>query len=310
MVARARDFEEDLIVFDTETRQGDFHPVSQSGPESALKALVMGVRDYARKCGFGKAVLGMSGGIDSSLTAYIAAQALGPDNVLGVAMPSRYSSRESLEDAEDLAKKLGIGFRIIPIDSIFSSYLTELSSSFSGTKEDVAEQNIQARTRGNLLMALSNKFGYLVLSTGNKSELAVGYCTLYGDMSGGLAVISDIPKTMVYELARFVNRAGEIIPERVLRKPPSAELRPGQTDQDDLPPYDVLDAVLKEYLENNRSWRDIVNMGFDPAVVKDIISRVNRNEYKRSQAPLGLKVSTKAFGYGRRYPIAHGYGLK
>jgi NAD+ synthetase len=251
----------------------------------------------------------MSGGIDSSLTACIAAEALGKENVLGVAMPSPYSSPESVEDAEILSHRLGINFRIIPIAKIFQIYLEELKSVFTDYEEDVTEENLQARIRGNVLMALANKFNALVLATGNKSEMAVGYCTLYGDMCGALAVISDIPKTMVYRLAYCINRDEEIIPARVLTKPPSAELKPNQTDQDNLPPYDMLDDILTEYIENNRSIVDIIKKGYDQKVVQDTIRRIHLNEYKRKQAPPGLKVTTKAFGSGRRYPIAHRINL-
>lgn len=307
VVAMAREFEEDLVFFDTETQKGEIHPVTQTDSESILKALVMGTRDYVTKCGFKKVVVGLSGGVDSSLVAYIATEALGNENVLGVAMPSPYTSKESIEDAFKLSKNLGISLEVVPISNIFQAYLKELSSAFKGRAEDVTEENIQARIRGNILMALSNKFGYLVLSTGNKSELATGYCTLYGDMSGGLAVISDVPKTMVYELARHVNREGEIIPQRVLEKPPSAELKPGQRDQDTLPPYEILDGILREYIEHSKGPSEIIREGYDPEIVREVIKKVERNEYKRKQAAPGLKVTTKAFGYGRRYPIAQGY---
>ncbi|HIC92030.1 MAG TPA: NAD+ synthase [Syntrophaceae bacterium] len=307
IVAMAKEFEEDVVILDTQTQKGETHPITQTDSESILKALVMGTRDYVTKCGFKKVVVGLSGGVDSSLVAYIATEALGNENVLGVAMPSPYTSKESMEDAAKLSKNLGIPLEIIPISKIFQAYLKELSSVFKGRAEDVTEENIQARIRGNILMALSNKFGYLVLSTGNKSELATGYCTLYGDMSGGLAVISDVPKTMVYELARYVNREGEIIPQRVLEKPPSAELRPGQLDQDTLPPYEVLDGILREYIEHSKSPSEIIREGYDPEIVREVIKKVERNEYKRKQAAPGLKITTKAFGYGRRYPIAQGY---
>lgn len=309
MAACAGDFEEDLISYDTETGLGDFHAISQSTEASVLKALTVGLKDYALKCGFDKAVIGLSGGIDSSLTAYLAAVALGKENVLGVAMPSPYTSRESTEDACRLAKNLGINFKTIPVRNLLESYLAELTPILAIHRGEITEQNIQARIRGNILMAISNKLGHLVLSTGNKSELAVGYCTLYGDMTGGLAAISDVPKTMVYQLARYINREKEIIPQRVLTKAPSAELKPGQLDQDDLPPYEILDQILKEYLESNKGWKEIVDMGFDSGLVKDIISRINRNEYKRQQAPLGLRITTRAFGYGRRYPLAHRYEI-
>lgn len=274
---------------------------------SVYRALVLGLRDYMRKCGFKKAVLGLSGGIDSAVTCCIAVEAMGSENVLGVSMPSEYSSEGSVKDSKKLAENLGIEFKIIPITPIFRSYLSTLKEHFEGRKEDVTEENIQARIRGNILMALSNKFGYLVLSTGNKSELAVGYCTLYGDMSGGLAVISDVPKTMVYELAYYINRESEIIPEEIIKKPPSAELRPDQLDQDTLPPYDILDRILHLYLDQYCTYEEIVKEGLDPETVRWVINAVNRNEYKRRQAVPGLKVTTKAFGAGRRMPIAAVY---
>ncbi|MEW6275100.1 MAG: NAD+ synthase [Bacillota bacterium] len=265
-------------------------------------ALELGIRDYLRKTGFRRALVGLSGGIDSSVTAALAAAACGPENVLGVAMPSVYSSPGSLADARRLAANLGIAYREIPIQKIFSAYLDVLNEG-NPPFVDLAEENIQARIRGNILMFISNREGYLVLTTGNKSELAVGYCTLYG-MSGGLAVISDVPKMMVYALARYINREREIIPAGVLTKPPSAELRPGQTDQDSLPPYEVLDAVLRLYVEENKPAAEIVAAGFDPALVQEIIRKIDRAEYKRRQAAPGLKVTTKAFGLGRRMPIA------
>jgi len=274
---------------------------------SVYRALVLGLRDYMRKCGFKKAVLGLSGGIDSAVTCCIAVEAMGSENVLGVSMPSEYSSEGSVKDSKKLAENLGIEFKIIPITPIFRSYLSTLKEHFEGRKEDVTEENIQARIRGNILMALSNKFGYLVLSTGNKSELAVGYCTLYGDMSGGLAVISDVPKTMVYELAYYINRESEIIPEEIIKKPPSAELRPDQLDQDTLPPYDILDRILHLYLDQYCTYEEIVKEGLDPETVRWVINAINRNEYKRRQAVPGLKVTTKAFGTGRRMPIAAVY---
>ncbi len=267
------------------------------------RALVLGIRDYLRKTGFRRALVGLSGGIDSSVTAALAAAACGPENVLGVAMPSAYSSPGSVTDARRLAANLGIAYREIPIQGIFNSYLQVLNEG-SAPLVDLAEENIQARIRGNILMFISNREGYLVLTTGNKSEMAVGYCTLYGDMSGGLAVISDVPKTMVYALARYVNREREVIPGSVLTKPPSAELKPGQTDQDSLPPYEVLDAVLRLYVEENWPAAEIVAAGYDPALVQEIIQKVDRAEYKRRQAAPGLKVTTKAFGLGRRLPIA------
>ncbi|MFA6498454.1 MAG: NAD+ synthase [Desulfurivibrionaceae bacterium] len=310
VVAQAARFAEDLVVIDTATWQGEIHNApADTDQETAevCEALVLGTRDYVSKCGFSKAVIGLSGGVDSALTAAIAARALGPHNVLGVALPSPYSSPESLEDAEQVAKKLGIDFTTLPITGLFEAYLSGLAPIFAGAKPDVTEQNIQARIRGNLLMAIANKQGRLLLSTGNKSENAVGYCTLYGDMSGGLAVIADVPKQLVYALCRHLNRDREIIPIRTIDKPPSAELAPGQKDEDDLPPYPVLDAILAAYLEEHRSIAEIVGMGFAQTVVEDVVRRIRTNEYKRKQAPLGLKVTTKAFGQGRRYPTAEGY---
>ena len=275
--------------------------------ESVYKALVLGTRDYVRKCGFKKAVIGLSGGIDSAVTAVIAARALGKGKVLGVTMPSGFSSKGSVEDSKVLAERLGIGFETIPIKSVYNAYTKTLSGMFGGLPFDVTEENLQARIRGKILMAISNKYGYLVLTTGNKSELAVGYCTLYGDMCGGLAVISDIPKTMVYDIAEYINRKKEIIPIDTIEKPPSAELRPDQKDQDSLPPYDILDGILKAYVEESKDIGDIIGMGFDETLVKDIIKKVDKNEYKRKQAAPGLKVTSKAFGTGRRMPLAQRY---
>ncbi len=305
LVARARSFEEDLVLFDTADGHGEIHPPPASETEEVYQALVLGIRDYVGKCGFKKVSVGLSGGIDSSLVATLAADALGPGNVLGVSMPGPYSSSGSLRDAQALAEDLGIDFRVIPITSVFESYLQVLDPAFEDRPRDVTEENIQARVRGNILMALSNKFSALVLSTGNKSELAVGYCTLYGDMAGGLAAIADVPKTMVYELARFANRERRRIPQACLEKAPSAELRPDQTDQDTLPPYEVLDAILKAYIEENLSGPEIVErLKLPPELVQETIRRVNGAEYKRQQAPPTLKVTAKAFGMGRRYPIA------
>jgi len=267
----------------------------------------MGTQDYLTKCGFSKAVLGLSGGVDSALTAAIASQALGPENVLGVALPSPYTSQESIDDAEHLASNLGINFQIVPIGKTFSTMLETLAPQFEGTKTDLTEQNIQARIRGNLLMAIANKFGYLLLSTGNKSEMAVGYCTLYGDMSGGLAVISDLPKLLVYDICTYLNQEKETIPPRTITKPPSAELAPNQKDQDDLPPYEILDPILEAYLEDQKSIKEIIAMGFDQDTVEDVVRRVLINEHKRKQSPMGLKVTSKAFGYGRRYPTTQCY---
>jgi NAD+ synthetase len=303
-VAWAAAFAPDLIVYDTEAGSGDRRPVPTSEEEELLAALTLGLRDYARKCGFKSVLLGLSGGVDSSLVAALAVRALGPENVLGVLMPSPYTSRASVEDAAELAANLGLRTLSIPITGIFAAYLDALAPAFTGRAPDTTEENIQARIRGNLLMALSNKFGHLLLTTGNKSETAVGYCTLYGDMSGGLAAVSDVPKTMVYRLARYINREREVIPARVLTKAPSAELRPGQTDQESLPPYEVLDPILRLYVEERLSPAEIAAQGFDLALVEEVVARVRRNEYKRWQSPPGLKVTTKAFGLGRRYPIA------
>jgi NAD+ synthase (glutamine-hydrolysing) len=305
--ARARDFEEDMVLFDTEIQRGDLHEVSGTQAESVLKALIMGTRDYMRKCGFEKAVVGLSGGIDSALTACVAVHALGREHVMAVFMPSEYTSQANFEDTTLLAQNLEIKLVRVPISGILGQFLQDLPPIFKDVATEVTGQNIQARIRGTLLMAFCNKLGALLLSTGNKSELAVGYCTLYGDMSGGLAVISDVPKAMVYELARLINRDQEIIPPRIFQKPPSAELRPDQVDQDDLPPYELLDGISKAYIEENKGFNEIVGMGFDPGVVKEIIGRIDRSEYKRYQAPPGLKVTSKSFGYGRRYPIAQRY---
>lgn len=270
-------------------------------------ALILGVKDYLHKCGFSKAVVGLSGGIDSAVTCYLARQAIGPENVLGVIMPSLYSSRGSIIDSEKLARNLGVKTATIPITPIYQAYLQSLAEYFPVSDLDVSLENIQARIRGNILMAFSNKYGYLVLSTGNKSELAVGYCTLYGDMSGGLAVISDVPKTLIYELAHYINREQELIPREIVVKAPSAELRPNQTDQDTLPPYEILDRVLEYYINDGLVGAEIIARGFDPEVVRWILRAVDRNEYKRRQAAPGLKVTSKAFGSGRRMPIAARY---
>ena len=275
----------------------------QDKVESVYEALILGIKDYMRKCGFSKTVVGLSGGIDSALTCILAKEACGKQNVLGISMPSPFSSPGSIEDSRRLAGTLGIQFEIISITGIYHSYLETLRE-FFGEGMDVTEENIQARIRGNILMAFSNKFGYLVLSTGNKSELAVGYCTLYGDMNGGLAVLSDVPKTMVYELAHYINREGEVISKEILEKPPSAELRPNQTDQDTLPPYPLLDQILHYYIEEGCSQEEIASHVGNPDTVRWVIGAVDRNEYKRRQAAPGLKVTTKAFGVGRRMPIA------
>ena len=308
--ALAKSFEEDLVFFDTLTGSGVIRQESDDELQAAFRALVIGTRDYVRKCGFQKVVVGLSGGIDSALVATIAVDALGPDNVLGVAMPGPYSSDGSLRDARRLSENLGIRFLVLPIDKTFQSYRDTLCQPFTGLREDATEENIQARIRGNLLMALSNKFGSLVLSTGNKSEMAVGYCTLYGDMAGGLAVISDVPKGMVYELAKYANRSRELIPSETFSKPPSAELRPNQTDQDTLPPYEILDRILKAYVEDLRSPEDIADTFAYPLdLVRSVARRVDQNEYKRKQAPPGLKLTSKAFSVGRRFPLAQKFNV-
>ncbi|HXW62126.1 MAG TPA: NAD+ synthase [Candidatus Acidoferrales bacterium] len=305
VAARAKSFDEDLIFFDSVSGIGDIRPTIDDESEAAYRALVIGTRDYVRKCGFHKVVVGLSGGIDSALVAVIAAEALGPANVTGVSMPGPYSSLGSVREARELATNLGMECITLPISETFDSYRQVLAASFAGRREDVAEENLQARIRGNLLMALSNKLGSLVLSTGNKSELAVGYCTLYGDMAGGLAVISDVPKTMVYELAHFVNRRKEIIPNKTLTKPPSAELRPNQTDQDTLGPYEDLDRILKAYVEDLHSPEQIAEECLLPLdVVRAVALQVDRNEYKRKQGAPGLKLTSKAFSVGRRFPLA------
>ena len=289
---------------------GSVPPIQFREPERSadlFAALSLGVRDYLAKCGFKSAVLGLSGGIDSAVVAAIAVDALGAENVVGVSMPSPYSSRGSIEDALALAKNLGIKCLQVPIATAFAAFKAQFTEVFAGLPEDTTEENMQARLRGMILMSLSNKFGHIVLSTGNKSELAVGYCTLYGDMAGGLAVISDVPKTMVYELARWMNREREIIPRSTIDKPPSAELKPGQTDQDTLPPYDVLDEILRLYVEENLSARDIIGHGFEEKTVRWVQRRVDINEYKREQAAPGIKVTSRAFGVGRRMPIAQRY---
>jgi NAD+ synthase (glutamine-hydrolysing) len=305
IAAQAKAFAEDVVLFDTVTGQGDIHEQPHEEIAYAYRALVTGTRDYVCKCGFHKAIVGLSGGIDSAVVASIAVAALGKENVLGVSMPGPFSSEGSKADAQALANNLGIEFRTLPITSVFEEYKAALEPAFGDRPADATEENIQARIRGNYLMALSNKFGSMVLSTGNKSENAVGYCTLYGDMAGGLAVISDVPKLMVYELAHFINRERELIPHSTIEKPPSAELRPDQKDTDSLPPYDVLDRVLKAYIEDVLSPEEIASRyGFDLKSVRDIAVRVDRNEYKRKQAAPGLKITSRAFGFGRPFPIA------
>jgi NAD+ synthase (glutamine-hydrolysing) len=305
IAAQARAFEEDLVLFDTATGEGDLHEQPSEEIAYAHQALVLGTRDYVRKCHFSKTIVGLSGGIDSAVVASIAVEALGASNVLGVSMPGPYSSEGSKVDAQTLAHNLKIDFLSIPIASIFDTYRQAVAPAFDDLPANATEENIQARIRGNLLMALSNKLGSMVLSTGNKSETAVGYCTLYGDMAGGLAVISDVPKLMVYELASYINRESELIPRSTIEKPPSAELRPDQKDTDSLPPYDVLDRILKAYIEEVKSPQEIaIETGFDLQLVRDIAALVDRNEYKRKQAAPGLKITSRAFGFGRPFPIA------
>jgi NAD+ synthase (glutamine-hydrolysing) len=305
IASQAKAFEDDIVLFDTVTSQGDVHEQPPDEIAYAYQALVLGTRDYVRKCKFTKTIVGLSGGVDSAVVASIAVAALGKENVLGVSMPGPYSSEGSRTDAQALAHNLGIEFLSIPISQVFDSYNHALTPVFAGRPADATEENIQARIRGNYLMALSNKFGSMVLSTGNKSENAVGYCTLYGDMAGGLAVISDVPKLMVYELARYINRERELIPLSTLEKPPSAELRPDQKDTDSLPPYEVLDRILKAYIEEVKCPEEIaVETGFDLQLVRNIAALVDRNEYKRKQAAPGLKITSRAFGFGRPFPIA------
>jgi len=300
VVAAARSFEEDLVM------TGDLHEDFTDECEAVYQALVLGTRDYIRKCGFSKVLIGLSGGIDSALTAVIAVEAVGKENVTGVGMPGPYSSGHSVTDAREMAEKLGINFEIVSISSVYGLFTQVLEPAFHGRGPDVTEENLQSRLRGVTLMALSNKTGALVLTTGNKSELAVGYCTLYGDMCGGLAVISDVPKTMVYALSRIANqRHNGAIPESVFTKPPSAELKPDQKDTDSLPPYEVLDKILEDYIEQYKTPKQIAEAHALPVtLVQDIVNKVDRNEYKRQQAAPGLKVTTKAFGIGRRFPIA------
>jgi NAD+ synthase (glutamine-hydrolysing) len=306
LIAQGKAFEEDFVVVDTEGSP-PIAPAAAPEEEYVYRALVLGLRDYFHKCGFKSAVLGLSGGIDSALVACLAVAALGAEHVQGVSLPSQFSSQGSLDDARLLAQRLGLRHDVIAIQPCFEAVKQQVKPVFGGRAEDTTEENIQARLRGVILMALSNKFGSLLLTTGNKSELAVGYCTLYGDMCGGLAVISDVPKTMVYRLARWINREQEIIPAASLTKAPSAELRPNQTDQDSLPPYETLDAILEQYVVQGRSQAEIARLGFAPATVKQVIRLIDFNEYKRRQAAPGLKVTSKAFGVGRRFPIAQRY---
>ncbi|MDA8308058.1 MAG: NAD+ synthase [Deltaproteobacteria bacterium] len=307
LLATGADFAEDLILFDTEGSSPELHASECDQISEVIGALTLGLRDYARKCSFDRAVIGLSGGVDSAVVACLAVLALGAENVLGVAMPGPYNAPESLTDARELARRLGIGFEVIPIGDLFSTALKSMSPIFGDLPHDFTEENLQARLRGMILMSISNKFRRLLLSTGNKSEISVGYCTLYGDMNGGLAVLGDVPKTMVYGLAGRLNEEHGWIPDRILTRAPSAELRENQTDQDTLPPYEILDAILSEYVEQRLPIRQIVARGFDPETVRWVARRVELNEYKRWQAPPILRVTTKAFGMGRRNPIAHGY---
>ncbi len=306
LTAQCRRFEEDLVVSGL---KGVIKMPEENPLEEVYRALILGIRDYVRKNGFRKVVIGLSGGIDSALTAALAAKALGAENVAGVLMSSRITSEASIEDAKKVAENLGIELKIIPIIEAADAYAKMLGREFKDTKQDVTEENIQARIRGNILMALSNKFGYLVLTTGNKSELAVGYVTLYGDMAGGLAAISDVPKTMVYKLVNYIDAVEkkELIPKSIIVKEPSAELREGQKDSNDLPPYDVLDAILHAYVEEDKSKEEIIALGYDAKTVAEVIWKIDHNEYKRQQAALGIKITPRAFGFGRRMPITNKY---
>lgn len=308
ILARAKSFEEDLVFFDTAAMTGDIQGQVTDREASAYAALVLGTRDYVRKCGFSKVVLGLSGGIDSALVAAIAVDALGKANVTGVGMPGPYSSQGSLDDARELATNLGIKFEVISITGMFEAFRVTMSEVFAGMREDLTEENMQSRIRGNILMAISNKTNALVLTTGNKSEYAVGYCTLYGDMAGALAVISDVPKTMVYQLSHYVNSRGRVIPKGSIEKPPSAELRPNQKDADSLPPYEILDRILEDYVEDLKTVKEIAHeRGIDKKIVLKLVRMIERSEYKRQQAAIGLKITEKAFGVGRRFPVAAKY---
>ena len=300
-------FEEAVAIVDTQSLGSPTSAREVDSVGSVYRALCLGIKDYMHKCGFKRALVGLSGGVDSAVTCALAVASLGPQNVTGITMPSRYSSAGSIDDSKILADNLGIRFKRIPIDEVFSAYLEVLTPHFEKRPPDIAEENLQARIRGAMLMALSNKFGCMLLSTGNKSEMAVGYCTLYGDMNGGLSVISDLPKTMVYRVAEYINREKEIIPQTTIVKAPSAELRLNQTDQDTLPPYDILDAILELLIEKGKSCDQIAQQGFDPAIVQWVANAVQKTEYKRRQAAPGLRVSPKAFGFGRRFPLATNY---
>jgi NAD+ synthase (glutamine-hydrolysing) len=302
VLAKANAFEEQLLVVDLDGKTSE--PVFPEEVESVYEALKLGLKDYLDKCGFENVVLGLSGGIDSSLTASIAVDALGKERVLGLMLPTDISSEESVIHARKLAANLGVETKVIHIQNLFDGYLDLLAEDFAGTGWDTTEENLQARIRGNILMAFSNKYNRMLLASGNKSELAVGYCTLYGDMTGGMGVISDVPKTMVYELAGYCNRSGEVIPSEIIEKPPAAELSPGQVDQDDLPSYEILDEIIERYVELNQTPEEIIEKGLDPIVVEDVVHRIDYNEYKRQQSPVGLKVTSKSFGAGRAMPIA------
>lgn len=304
IIAMGRGFAEDVFVADMEASGGQSNIQFPAREAQTFSALSLGIRDYVRKCGFNSVIIGLSGGIDSALTAVLAADALGSENVLGVALPARYSSEGSLIDAEAIARNLGIRFEVLPVEPPFLAVEQQLAKIFAGKNPDQTEENLQSRLRGVTLMALSNKFNALVLTTGNKSEMAVGYCTLYGDMDGALGPLADVFKTDIYKIARWVNRERGIIPQNSITKPPSAELRPNQTDQDSLPPYETLDAILDLYIVQNLSGEQIIKQGFDPAIVRDVLNKINFSEYKRRQAAPGLKISARAFGTGRRIPIA------
>jgi NAD+ synthase/NAD+ synthase (glutamine-hydrolysing) len=305
VIAQAKSFEEDLIFADLDALSGDMREQPGDEDEAMLEALTLATRDYVQKCGFSKVVIALSGGIDSALVVAIAVRALGPENVTTLGMPSPYSSPGSIDDSRQLAKNLGIRYEVIPIDEIFSGFNHALEPVFAGREPDITEENVQSRIRGSLLMAFSNKFNALVLTTGNKSEMSTGYCTLYGDMVGALAVIGDVFKTRVYDLCRCVNAEREVIPSAIIEKPPSAELRPGQKDTDSLPPYEVLDPILEAYVEHYATPETIAaEHGLDLEMVRTVVKMVERSEYKRQQAAPVLKVTSKAFGMGRRFPIA------